>query len=571
MMIGQFFRHAKLLTSAAALLAATAGAAWAVASLDAPNTDGELVMRRLTPEQYRQIVTDVFGKTITLGGRFEPDQRYNGLLALGTGVVSATPTAIEQYEGMARVVADQVVSPERRDTLIPCKPGNAKAADESCATAFLTRAGRLLYRRPLTADETRSWVGVANESATALKDFYAGLSTSLSTMMVSMPFLFRQEIAVPDAAHPGVYHMTDYAKASRISFFLWNTAPDDELLRAAEKGELETQKGMAKQVDRLLASPRLEAGVRAFFTDMLGFSDFDSLAKDRAIYPKFSGKVSRQSEEQTLRTIVDLLVSNGGDYRDLFTTRKTFLTTTLASIYRVPLPRVTPNTTDDAWQPYDFPADSPRVGILSQASFLALHSHPGRSSPTVRGKALREILLCQKVPNPPGDVDFKVVQDTSNPIFKTARKRLGAHANEPMCAGCHKITDPLGLALENFDSAGEFRGAENGEAIDPSGTFDGVKFTNAAELARILHDNPNIPTCVVNRLYTYGTGRPLLKSEGPAVDELKAAFAKDGYKFTQLMRHIALSDALYRVPTPPKLLDRSTAALPAGFGKEAQQ
>ena len=566
----KIFRALKTLTSAAAVAAAVSGAAWAVASLDAPNTGGELVMRRLTPDQYRQSIADIFGRTITLGGRFEPDVRYNGLLALGTGVASATPSAIEQYEAMARVVANQVVSEQRRETLIPCKPASLKAADEVCASKFLTRAGRLLYRRPLTVEEIRTWAGIAGESATKLNDFYAGLSTSLSTMMVSIPFLFRQEIAVPDPAKPGFYRMTSYSKASRLSFFLWNTTPDDELLRAAEKGELDTTSGLIKQVDRLLASPRLESGVRAFFADMLGFSEFDALAKDRSIYPKFSAKVSRQSEEQTLRTIVDLLVGNKGDYRDLFTTRKTFLTTTLASIYRVPLPRATPNTTDDEWQPYEFPPDSPRVGILSQASFLALHSHPGRSSPTVRGKALREILLCQKVPNPPGDVDFKVVQDTNNPDYKTARARLGAHATQPMCAGCHKITDPMGLALENFDSAGEFRKDENGETIDPSGTFEGVKFSNAVELARILHDNANTTSCVANRLFTYGTGRPLLKAEGPALEALKVAFAKDGYKFTRLMRHIALSDALYSVPVPPKLMDQSTAALPVSRVKEIQ-
>src|SRR5581483_360654 len=156
------------------------------------------------------------------------------------------------------------------------------------------------------------------------------------------------------------------------------------------------------------------------------------------------------------------------DYRDFYTTRETYLSPSLAALYHLP--------TSSDWQRYEFPADSPRAGMLTQISFLALHSHPGRSSPTLRGKALREILLCQKVPDPPGNVNFTVVQETNNPKYKTARERLTAHQTEATCAGCHKLIDPIGLSMENFDTVGSFRTMENGAPIDASGMFDGKPF-----------------------------------------------------------------------------------------------
>src|SRR5262249_26221239 len=157
-------------------------------------------------------------------------------------------------------------------------------------------------------------------------------------------------------------------------------------LAAAQSGQLNTQKGLAREVDRMLASPRLEAGVRAFFTDEFGFDQFETLTKDPALFPKFSAQVSQDAREQTLRTIVALLLAHRGDYRDIFTTKKTFLTPDLAAIYRVPLVNEVPNGSPDAWRPYEFPANDPRGGILTQLAFTGLHSPPGRSSPTVRGK-----------------------------------------------------------------------------------------------------------------------------------------------------------------------------------------
>src|ERR1700761_2664058 len=295
----------------------------------------------------------------------------------------------------------------------------------------------------------------------------------------------------------------------------------------------------------MLASPRLENGVRAFFIDFLDFDQFDSLAKDAAIYPVFGQKVAHDAQEQTLRTAVDLLVTQKADYRDLFTTRKTFLTRNLGVVYQVPV------ASEKDWEPHEFAADDPHAGILTQLSFTELHAHRGRSSSTLRGKAVREILLCQVVPSPPANVNFTVVQDTSNPKFKTARERLTAHRTEATCAGCHKIMDPIGLGLENFDGVGQFRSAEKGAPIYAAGEIDGFKSRVAASLGRAIHDNPATTACLTNSMYRYAVGRDFDPGEREYQTWLNKQFADKGYRVTDLMKTIATSDAFFAVRAAP--------------------
>jgi hypothetical protein len=507
-----------------------------------PKTAGAPVnAQRLSAAQYRQVISDVFAPDIKLGGRFEPGMRKNGLLAVGASAVAMSPSGFEQYDNMARTIAGQVVDAKHRDTLIPCKPADAKKPDQACATATLTKYARLLFRRPATDKEIAEPVALAGQAADAKGDFYTGLSYGLAGLLDSPSFIFRKDAAEPDPSDKTKLRLTAWSKASRLSFFLWNAGPDDELLRAAGAGELDSKSGLNKQVDRMLASPRLEGGVRAFFVDFLDFDQFDSLAKDATIYPVFGQKVSHDAQEQTLRTAVDLLVTQKGDYRDLFTTRKTFLTRNLGVVYQVPV------ASEKDWEPHEFADDDPHAGILTQLSFTELHSHPGRSSSTLRGKAVREILLCQVVPSPPANVNFTVVQDTNNPNFKTARDRLTAHRTEATCAGCHKIMDPIGLGLENFDGVGQFRATENGAPIDPSGEIDGLKFSDSASLGRAIHDNPSATACLANSMYRYAAGRDFDPSERDWQKWLGEQFATNGYRLPDLMKTIATSDAFYAV------------------------
>jgi hypothetical protein len=286
---------------------------------------------------------------------------------------------------------------------------------------------------------------------------------------------------------------------------------------------------------------------------MMGFDGFEAVAKDPTIYPKYSLEVARDAREQTLRTITSHLLTDEGDYRDLFTTPKSFLSKALGPVYGVPVPAEAPGMTSDGWMPYMFPAADGRVGILGQPSFLSLHSHPGRSSPTLRGKALREIFLCQKVPDPPGNVNFKIVQDTTNPNYKTARQRLTAHRTSATCAGCHKIMDPVGLAMENFDSIGSYRSSENGATIDTSGEIDGIGFGDAAGLGKAVHDHPATAACLVNRLFSYAVGRTPSQSESEWIKvDLESGFSASGYRWKPLLRWIATSDAFFQVSAPAR-------------------
>jgi hypothetical protein len=227
----------------------------------------------------------------------------------------------------------------------------------------------------------------------------------------------------------------------------------------------------------------------------------------------------------------------------------------LGPIYYVP---VAPK---HGWAPYEFAQGDPRAGLLSQISFTSLYAHPGQSSPTLRGKAVREIFLCQKVPAPPANVNFAVAQDTSNPDYKTARARLTAHRTNPTCAGCHKIMDPIGLALENFDGIGTFRAEENGAPIDASGELDGVRFANALELGKAVRDNPAAASCLVDTVYKYASGHAPAKGQRDWMGWLNARFAAEGYRVPKLLRALALSNGFYAVSLPDTTRPVSTAAL----------
>jgi hypothetical protein len=495
----------------------------------------------MTGKQYSQTLAYLFGTDISesVPAPLPPLPRTDGLLASGASVIGVTSDQLQQLQQAAASVAAQVVDEEHRDFLIPCKPASATAADAACATQFLKETGRLWYRHPLDDAKVAKLVGEAGAAADQLKDFYAGLASALEGMLVSPEALFIVDVSEPDPDQPGQRRLNAYSLASRLSFFLWNAAPDDELLRAAESGELYTKKGRERVVDAMLASSRLEDGVRAFFDDMMMFNDFDSLAKDSLAYPMVTGATLADAREQTLRTVVDHLITKDQDYRDLFTTRSTFMSMNLAAVYGVP--------TVNGWVPYEFPEDSSRAGLLTQVSFLAAHAHPARSSPTRRGKALRELFLCQIVPPPPPNVDFSLLEDADGTL-KTARERLNVHASNASCAGCHLITDPMGLALENFDGAGRYRETEDGATLDTSGNLDGKHYTGVEGLTTALRDHPALPTCLVKRAYSYGTGGPIsLTNDREILAHFGERFAKVGYKVPDLFREIALSHAFSQV------------------------
>ena len=502
-------------------------------------------MRRLTDRQYHNVIADLFGSDIEVGGRTDPLIRTDGLLAVGARTARITPAGSEQYYLLAKSIAAQVTHPSRRDALIMCKPADVAAPDDICAEAYFRNVGALLYRRPLRAPELETAVKIARDMALASKDFYRGLAQGLANMLVTPQFLFVIDETEADPNRTGGQRLTAYAKAARLSFFLWDTTPTAELMAAAERDDLHNDRAVQQIVDRMIRSPRFEDGVRAFFADFLGLDKFETLEKDSVIYNAFSSVVAKDAQEELLRMIADHVIAEDKDYRDIFTTRKTFLTGALARIYRVRVERP-----DGAWVPHEYGPDDGRAGILTTIGFNAVASHPGRSSPTLRGRSIREFLLCQQVPDPPGDVDFSQFEDPNSPN-KTARQRLTSHATAPACAGCHKITDPIGLGLENFDGIGQFRTVENGEPIDASGDFDGLPYADPVGLGRAMRDNPATPACVVRRLWSYAAARAPAQDQKDYADYLTQSFADDGYRIVSLIRRIATSSAFYAVAPAP--------------------
>jgi len=496
--------------------------------------------RLLTGEQYTNTIAAVFGEDIanSVLPPIPPMTRTDGLLSSGAAYVGVTSDQISQIQQTATSIAARVVDEDHRDFLIPCRPEAEDGPDGTCAGLFLQASGQLLNRQPLSDSRLSELVDIANYAAEQTEDFYIGLALALESILISPEFVFIVDEQEADPDRPGYERLTAYSLASRLSFFLWNGPPDAALLAAADSGELFSEAGLVAQVDRMIASNRLVNGMRAFFDDMLGFDEFNSLAKDPNVYPMVTGSTLREAREQTLRTIIDHVITQDADYRDLFVTRKTFMSPALGVVYGIP--------TGNGWTDYEFPETSPRVGLLTHISFLAANSHAVRSSPTLRGQALRERFLCQLVPDPPPNVDFSLLEEAEDAV--TARDRLEVHNTNPSCAGCHLITDPMGLSLENFDGAGRFRETENGAELDISGELDGVFYTDISGLAAAVRDHPKLHSCLVNRLFAYGTGGPVSpRYDLATVRWLEDRFVASNYRLSALLRDLALSQAFSAV------------------------
>jgi hypothetical protein len=507
---------------------------------------GQIVaMRRLTEAQYRNSIADIFGPDIRVAGRFEPIVRpVHELIATGAASSTISPAGLEQFDAMARAIAAQIFDADHRAQFMACTPRDATAPDPDCAARVLLPVGRALFRRTMTQEEVAAYVMMAGKATESSASFHKGLELALAAMLVSPHFLYVVESAEADPESSGGLRLDNLARASRLSFLLWNTTPNETLLKAAEQGHLTDPAQLAAIAQRMVRSPRLEDGVRAFFADMLLFEKFDEMAKDQIVYPRFNPDVASALSEQMLRMIVDQLVTQKGDYRDLFTTRRTFINRALGPLYQAKV------TSTQGWVPYEFAPGDDRAGLLGQAGFLALYSHSGRSSPTLRGRAIRELLLCQPVPNPPGNVNFTAVQDVTSTAMPTAKMRLTAHNSDPVCAACHRITDPLGLPLEKFDGIGAFRRQENGAPIDTAGLFEGVAFQGNVGLGKALAASKSTTECVAGRAFEYATGRAP-DDDGALAGGIEQDFAKEGYRIASLFLRVATMPQAYRIAATP--------------------
>ena len=490
-----------------------------------------VVLKRLTQSQYTNVVIDLLGEEIAVPISLEPDDLSAGFLVVGGSLSSISALGVERYEAAAYDIAEQAMElPAVRAAIVPCTPSGG-VSDSACATMFVEQLGRRVFRRSLSEDEVSRYVGIAGEAAEKLGDFHQGLTFALAGLLQSPHFLFRVELG--ESADGNLRYSND-EMATRLSFFLWNTTPDDELLDAAAAGELTDDAGLVRQIDRMLASDKAREGVRNFFAERFELHRLDDLVKDGELFTSMSADLGPFAREETLLTIEDLVFDRDGDYRELFTTRRTFINRKLAALYGVAAPHL------EDFAETTLPEDGPRAGLLGHASVLALYAHATSTSATLRGKFMRTVLLCQEVPPPLADVDTSLPE--ADMTFPTLRDRIELHMSDPSCATCHRLLDPIGLSLEQFDGIGKFRLVENDETIDPSGELDGAAFSDALGLGRAIAEHELVASCLTRHLYRYAIGTQETLGERDQINQLAEQFAHDGFRIKPLLKRVAMSD-----------------------------
>lgn len=500
-------------------------------------------LMRLTQAQYSNSVHDILGDDIVVPAKLEPDIRAGDFIALGAGKTTISARGAELYEQAAHDIAEQTLE-KHGDTFVTCTPDAlSNTTDvEECAGEFVDLLGPKLWRRPLASPERERLIAIARTSATTLGDFDQGLVFALATMLQSPNFLFRAEVGLEESGEQP-RALDNWEMASKLSYVLWNTTPDEALLEAAGRGELTDDEGLAAQIDRMLEDERARHGLRAFFSDLYQLERLDGLTKAPELFEHISEEVGPSAREETLRTIEHLVFDLRGDWRDIMTTRETFINRKMASIYNMRSPA------REGFAMATHPSDTPRQGLLGMTSILALYAHPVSTSPTLRGMFVRTKLLCQPIPAPPAGVDTSIPEPSGK--APTLRARIAEHLEEPTCAGCHNLMDPIGLGLEHFDGLGRFRSRDNGVEIDASGKLDGVEFSDLSSLAVAIRDHDRFGVCLTRKYYQYATGQEL--AEGPEPDLVVAIsdhFAASDFDVLEMMRATLLSRGFRTVASP---------------------
>jgi hypothetical protein len=496
-------------------------------------------LRRLTSAQYRNTVADLLGPSITLPDDIEPDTEVDGFVSLGATRTTPSAHGVEQYAAAAYSLAHQALADEHaRDAFVGCVP--AFPSDDVCARDFIVRFGRRAFRRPLADDETARYASLYAAAAPVAGDFHASLEYVVAAMLQSPSFLYRAEVGVPDPIDPSRRKLDPFELASRLSYFLWNTTPDDELLDAAASGDLATDEGLDREARRLLGSPRALDAQNQFFSEVFQLSMLDDLPQLPAYYPQMSSTFGTSARAEMLALVGDV-VSRDAPWGELFDSRRGFLNAEMASLYGVDATSETTATS--------LPAE--RAGIFSRAAFLAMNGHASSTSPTKRGKFVREVVLCQVVPPPPPNANVALRTDVVSPVPRTLREQLALHTVNPVCASCHTALDPIGLGVEEFDGIGAYRTAEAGRPVDNAGLFDGTPFAGAAALGALVKEEPGLGRCLVRDLFRYAVGHLEADGETPVLVALSQNFAAGGQRVKSLLL-TAVASASFRYTGEPE-------------------
>jgi hypothetical protein len=424
-------------------------------------------------------------------------------------------------------------SPSRR-TIFSCRPATAQE-EEPCAKEILTRLARRAYRRPIGADDLN---GLLKSYKTGYNrgGFEAGIELALRSMLVSPDFLFRIEQDPEGIAPNTSYALSDLEIASRLSFFLWSSIPDDELLDLAEQGKLRDPSVLSHQTRRMLADHRSEALVANFASQWLYLRNIEKVVPDPKEFPEFDENLREAFRRETELFFGSMLRENRS-VLDLLSADYTFVNTRLARHYGIP------NIYGSHFRRVTL-SDHNRHGLLGQGSILTVTSYPNRTSPTLRGKWILENLMGSPPPPPPPNIPSLQDRGEDGKIV-SMRQQMEKHRADPACAACHARMDPLGFALENFDGLGKWRNSSGGAntPIDSSGVLpDGSRFKGPIGLREILlRRSGGFVGVVAERMFTYALGRGLEYYDAPAIRKLLRASAKEGYLWHTLIDGIVHS------------------------------
>jgi hypothetical protein len=434
--------------------------------------------------------------------------------------------------------------PASHRKLLAAKDGNVESQTREILERFATRA----YRRPATKDEVERLVKLALDVEKKGERWEAAVGLAMQAVLCSPKFLFRVELDHrPDSKGP--YAIDDYQLASRLSYFLWNTMPDDELFALA--GAKQLHANLEAQVRRMLKDPKASALVESFAVQWLQLRPLQNHVPDPEMFSEFSDKLRADMLKETELFFGEILRGDRS-ILDLIDSDYSFVNERLARHYGVPYPGKSASFGggfgggrrrfggNEKFEKVVF-KNGERGGLLTQASILTVNSNPTRTNPVKRGKWVLEQLLGTPPPPPPPDVPEL---PNNKQVKGTLRQRLEQHRKDPACANCHAKMDPLGLAFENYDAIGRFRAKDEGVDIDPSGVLpNGQKFKGPAELKKILLEKKDLfSRCLAEKMLTYAIGRGLDYYDKPAIDRIVAALAKNDYRFSSLVVEICKSD-----------------------------
>jgi len=422
-------------------------------------------------------------------------------------------------------------TPSRRRIFVS-RPANPDDEERS-ASRILASLTRRAYRRPVTDADLEGPLELYR-NARADGGFEAGIEMALSALLVSPEFLFRVEQDPAGIPPHTAYRISDLELASRLSFFLWSSIPDDDLLDVATAGTLKQPAVLEQQVRRMLADPRSHTLVSNFASQWLHLRNLDSITPDMRLFPDFDDNL-RQAMRQETELFVESILREDRSALDLLSANFTYVNERLARHYGIPHvygSRFRRITLDD---------DSGRGGLLRQASILTVTSYATRTSPVIRGKWVLDNIL--GVPPPPPLPDVPALKDNTVDGNLSVRQRLGEHRSNPVCAGCHNLMDPVGLSLEKFDAIGRWRTSEGGVAIDASGGLpDGSRFADVHGLEQALLRRPEIFVgTVAEKLLTYALGRGIEYYDAPAIRAVVREAQAKNFRVSSLILGIVRS------------------------------